>query len=304
MGMNKILWLRLLGVVLLVASAMSFALESKAIVTFEAIARRPHQKPTHIIPYGTQRDQFAQLWLPDGKGPFPVMVLIHGGCWLESINGLRLMPHIAEDLRKSGIAVWSIEYRRLGVNGGGYPGTFLDVATAIDHLREVAKAYPLDLTRVVITGHSAGGHLALWAASRRRIARSSAVYTENPLSVRAAISLAGVNDLDAYRSGNNRACSAKIINQLVNMNGRSKDNYFADTSPAAMLPLGVPQVIVTGMQDPIVPAHFASDYAEAAKKAGDDVTVISADNAGHFDVIDPESRIWKPVKAAVTGYLF
>lgn len=302
--MARVSILRIAGIALVVGSVISAGFDSKAVTSYQEIIKRAHQKPTHVIRYGEHRDQFAQLWLPEGKGPFPVMVLIHGGCWMEYINGLMLMPLMSEDLRKSGIAVWSIEYRRLGAAGGGYPGTFLDVARAIDYLREAAKTHPLDLTRVVIAGHSAGGHLALWAAGRKRIARTSSAYTNNPLNVLAAISLAGVVDLKAYRAADNKACPAKNINLLVDAKDRSNENYFADTSPAAMLPLDVPQVIVTGTKDNIVPAHFASEYTDAAKKAGDAVTLISVDNAGHFDVIDPESRAWKPIKAAITGYLF
>jgi acetyl esterase/lipase len=109
----------------------------------------------------------ADLWLPDGAGPHPVVLMVHGGCWQKEIADRTLMNWAAEDLRKQGLAVWNIEYRGVDEEGGGYPGTFLeDVAHAADALRDQAGAYNLDLNRVAAFGHSAGGHLALWLAAR------------------------------------------------------------------------------------------------------------------------------------------
>jgi acetyl esterase/lipase len=306
MKINTTLAIRLLGIVLLAGSAISFGLESKAAVTYQDVVSRERQKATHIIPYGTSRDQFAELWLPGGKGPFPVVVLIHGGCWANMKNSIQMTTLLAEDLRVSGIAAWNIEYRRYGTEGAGYPGTFKDIADAIDRLRDVAHDHPLDLSRVVVAGHSAGGHLAMWAAARNRIPVTSKLHRDNPLPVQAAFSLSGVNDLLAFYEKNIPTCggSKRITEWLVDKNNRQGEDVFSDTSPAAMLPLGVPQFIVAGERDLIVPPYFASDYVAIAKAAGDNVTLLTFSNAAHFDVIAPETDAWQKTKDAMLPYLF
>lgn len=262
-----------------------------------------HPVPTRTLAYGTLPGQFGELWLPAGHGLHPVVVMIHGGCWLASQPGAELMAYIAEDMRKSGVAVWNIEYRRLGTPGAGYPGTFLDIASGMDYLRRIAQQNQLDLNRVVVLGHSAGGQLALWAAARRRVPHSSPLYRKNALPVRVAISLAGVNDLAAYRSKGPANCGPHTIDALVNAKGRKNQDYFADTSPAAMLPLGVEQVIVAGDADPIVPAGFANDYAAAAQKAGDKVETMNLHGADHFVLIDPRTREWAQIKTSLLAHL-
>ena len=118
--------------------------------------------------YGEDPLQFGELYLPAGDGPFPVVVLIHGGCWLAEFDQAHLRS-LAVAARDSGFAVWNVEYRRVGNPGGGWPGTFLDVAAGTDYLRELARQHPLDLEQVVPVGHSAGGHLALWLAMRSQL---------------------------------------------------------------------------------------------------------------------------------------
>jgi acetyl esterase/lipase len=124
-----------------------------------------------------------------------VVLMVHGGCWRADLPGPELLAWQAEALRRQGLAVWSIRYRRLGHEGGGYPGTFQDVARGADHLRELARDQPLDLSRVLATGHSAGGHLALWLAARKQLPATSALGVKDPLAVHAVVPLAGVGDL-------------------------------------------------------------------------------------------------------------
>ena len=151
------------------------------------------------VAYGTAPSQFAELFAPAGPGPgsglFPVAVIIHGGCWTKEYGGITQMHNIAGDLQRQGIAVWNVEYRRYDEEGGGYPGMYHDVATAIDRLRALAPAHRLDLSRIVLVGHSAGGHLAQWAGSRARLPRSSPLYVADPLPVPVVISLGGLADL-------------------------------------------------------------------------------------------------------------
>jgi acetyl esterase/lipase len=122
---------------------------------------RPRPAASERIRYGDAPSQFADLWLPSGKGPHPVVAMLHGGCWRADLPGLDLMTYAAEDLRQRGIAVWTIEYRRIDETGGGFPGSFDDTGLALDHLRKLAKAKNLDLKNIIALGHSAGGHLAL-----------------------------------------------------------------------------------------------------------------------------------------------
>lgn len=125
------------------------------------------------VTYGADPLQFGDLRLPSGKGPFPVAVVIHGGCWVSTFATLQNTAAMADALRDAGIATWNVEYRRLDNPGGGWPGTFTDVGIAADHVRVLAKTYPLDLSRVLAVGHSAGGHLALWLAGRSAAPPSS-----------------------------------------------------------------------------------------------------------------------------------
>ena len=146
--------------------------------------------------YGRHRSQVAELFLPSGSGPHPVVVLIHGGCWRARYDR-HLMDDLAGDLAARGWAAWNVEYRRVGPRaGGGWPATFDDTAAAIDHLSEVDAA--LDLRRVAAVGHSAGGHLALWAAGR----------TDARVPLTAAVGQAAVSDLD-------RAAAAGVCGGMV-----------------------------------------------------------------------------------------
>jgi acetyl esterase/lipase len=132
--------------------------------TFVAL---PGPEPTLQVRYGEAPSQAIDVFVPSGSGPHPVAILIHGGCWSTTAAGREQLRHLGADLIQRGIAVWSIGYRRANEPGGGYPGTFQDVGAAIDRLREDAPTHGLDLSRTVLVGHSAGGHLALWAAAQR-----------------------------------------------------------------------------------------------------------------------------------------
>ncbi len=149
---------------------------------------RPQPKPDSQVDYGGDPLQHVDVWLPKGKGPFPTVVMIHGGCWQTSIAKADIMNWIAADLRGRGIAVWNIDYRGVDRPGGGYPGTFTDVGAAIDTLKNAAPVFHLDLSRIVAVGHSAGGHLALWAAARDRLPGGSPLFARRPLPIAAVVS--------------------------------------------------------------------------------------------------------------------
>jgi len=260
-------------------------------IGFRDLLARPRQAPDLKIAYGADPMQFGALWLPRSVSakPRPVVVLIHGGCWQADLPGLELMDYLAADLRDRGLVVWNLEYRRIGHVGGGYPGTFQDVARGIDHLRAFGREQDLDLTRVVVVGHSAGGHLATWAAARDRLPMQSPLRLGPALRPRGVVSLAGINDLAAFRAkGPDRCGGPQTIDDLVR--GGSRSSPYEDTSPAR---LGAPtrvQWVMSGDLDPIVPAAFGSAYVGIVKGRAKAVTIPQA---GHFELIDPESTAWK-----------
>jgi acetyl esterase/lipase len=251
------------------------------------------------VAYGSGAEQFGDLRLPAGPGPFPVIVVIHGGCWVSRFATLQSTAAIADDLRDAGVATWNIEYRRLDQPGGGWPGTFLDVAAAVDHLRVLATQHPLDLERVVVTGHSAGAHLALWAAARRKLPRDSPLFRPDPLSPRAAVALGGPGDLADFSTYDRSICGAPVISQLMGGTQDDVPERYAHGSPIRLLPLGVPQVLVVGDADGVMPARSRDAYIAAARQAGDRARSVVVPDAGHFEVIAPTSPAWLAVRSAL-----
>jgi acetyl esterase/lipase len=284
----------------LAAAAMMLLAASveAAPISFGDLLARPRAKPTEVVTYGPAPHQFGELWLPSGRGPFPTVVLIHGGCWLAALPGTELMAYMAADLRAHGYAVWSIDYRRIGESGGGYPGTFQDTGAAIDKLKTLAASRKLDLSHLVAIGHSAGGHLSLWAAARRKIAAESPIGSSDPLPIKGVVSLAGIADLKAYREDGPSACGGEDTIDAIAGADRGGDPYI-DTSPAALAPLGVPQTVISGALDPIVPPKFGWDYAMTAAGSGDKVREVTIEGAGHFELIDPTSAAWATIRTEI-----
>ncbi len=273
----------------------------------------PEEKRSPITPvrlaYGPEYLQFGELYLPERAGPHPVIPLIHGGYWRARYD-LTLMHGLAEDLARRGYAAWNIEYRRVGDTGGGWPGTFHDVARSVDYLRVLAPHYQLDLQRVVPIGHSAGGHLAFWLAARPRIEADSPVAGSSiapregeqpiPLPLAGAISLAGVLNLEtAWRLH----LSNDAVVELLEETFPEAPERYAAASPAAMLPLGVPQVLIHGTRDMAVPIEISRDYATKAQSLGDPVTYLELEGIDHFDVIDPRSTAWEKTVDALEALL-
>jgi acetyl esterase/lipase len=231
--------------------------------------------------YGTRHSQVADVWRPEGTaGDLPVVVLLHGGFWRQ-LYTKHLMRRLAAAVVAHGWMAYNVEYRRVGALGsGGWPETFEDVSSAIDAL---AGMDGVDTRRVVTCGHSAGGHLALWAGSGRP---TDGATDGEPHPVRpcAAVSLAGVVDLvAAARQG----VGGGAVQGLMGGEPDALAERYALASPAALLPLGIPQVLVHGLADSTVPPSLSADYVGAARAAGDDATFVPLAGAGHMEMIDP-----------------
>jgi len=245
----------------------------------------PPPDPDVRVAYGPDPLQFGDLRLPPGAGPHPVAVVVHGGYW-QAIHNLTHAGHLCVDLAAHGIATWNVEYRRLGDPGGGWPGTFDDVLRAVDHVEELARASPLDLDRVALLGHSAGGQLALWAAPRTR------------LRLRGVVSLAGVVDLhhlDASRA--DRGLARRLL-------GGAPDevpDLWDEASPGRQLPWPVRTLLVCGTKDEHWEANEAT--AAAAREAGGEVELVPLRGAGHFELIDPAAAEWDVVRGRVVELL-
>ena len=236
----------------------------------------------HRIPYGDDPSQFGDLFLPEGDGPHPVIFLLHGGCW-RAQYGLGPIGQLARALADRGVAVWSLEYRRLG-NGGGWPNTFLDVAHGADLLRDLADQHSLDLSRIVAVGHSAGGHLALWSAARRLLSADSPIYTPNPLTFQSVVALAPVCDLERAVAWDICVEAADV---LVGGHPREVFANYYQGSPSALLPLGLRHITINGALDDIVPLDYVRPFVDTASKLGDDATLIPVPDVGHFEVVMP-----------------
>jgi acetyl esterase/lipase len=267
-------------------------------MTWDDLTSRLRPAPDAEIKYGDDPYQVVDLWRPKGGGPYPTVLMVHGGCWTTGIADRTLMAWIADDLRGRGIAVWNIDYRGVDRPGGGYPGTFEDAAKAADALKANADRYHLDTSRVVAVGHSAGGHLALWLAGRPKLPDDSRLRTADPLPIASVVSLGGLPDLEQARA-EEQGCGAEVIDQLVGPPILSSRHVYRDTSIPWLAPLGVEQVLINGDADRIIPTHFAASYAAKMEKAGDRVTVEIVPNQGHVELIAPDSAAWAKARAAI-----
>lgn len=235
--------------------------------------------PGARIPYGQDANQFGELRKPQGKGPHPVVIFLHGGYWRAKYD-LTHTGHLCVALNQAGYATWSLEYRRLGHPGGGWPGTFDDVLAGAAHLRQVPD---LDLGRVVVSGHSAGGHLALWLAA------------STPIALRGVAALAPVTDLVR---ASELELSNGVVHELLGGTPREQPQRYAAASPLARLPIATPQRLVHGRRDSVVPFDLSRRFARSSKNA----ELIVLPDAGHFEIIDPRSPAWPQVERAITRW--
>lgn len=283
------------SLLLLVAAIAMSTADPQRSRTFNEVAAMPGRPADARVTYGSAPEQFAELRLPKGAGPHPVVVLIHGGCWRAEYDITHIAP-LATALADDGWAVWAIEYRRVGSPGGGWPGTFQDVGAAIDHLRVVGKSQPLDLSRVVVAGHSAGGHLALWSSSRGLLPKQSPIAVGDPLLPRGVVAIAGITDVAAYASPN--GCGSAVVPLMGGAPDVVADRY-TQASPVALVP-PVPVQLIVGTADTIVPRAQADAFV---KVSGNRATVRLVEGAGHFDLIAPDREAWAVLRDALRALI-
>jgi acetyl esterase/lipase len=279
-----------LALLMSITAGTAAAADPVELSAFIALAR---PEPTLQVRYGAAPAQGIDIFLPAGPGPHPVAILIHGGCWSIATSGREQLRHLGAELAVRGIAVWSIGYRRANETGGGYPGTFQDVSVAVDSLRDDAPTYHLDLSRTVLVGHSAGGHLALWAAARRGLPTASPLYVSSPFMPRAVISLAGVGDLKTFAKFIPLHCGDGILERLA------PSDRLADVSPAMLPPPDSPIVMVSGVLDRLVPPYVARDYARARQGQVGSVRLVDIPEAGHFDLVAPSTPAWAEIRRLI-----
>ena len=272
----------------------------------DVLSRTP-PKADLRLPYGEGPDQFGDLWLPAlqrGKRA-PVVVFLHGGWWKAEYD-LGYAGFLCAALKAAGVAVWSLEYRRVG-DGGGWPATMQDVAMGFDHLAKLAEVYPLDLQHVVASGHSAGGHLAFWLAARHHVPESSPLAKPSPkVAMMGVVALAGAVDLrlvidyaGLFRFSNGKPAVLSLMGGTPN---EFPERYHA-ANPGEMLPLGVPQILVQGSNDDQIAPEIPQRWQQQARKQGDSVEVVIVPGADHFDIVDPETTAWNASRNAILKLL-
>jgi acetyl esterase/lipase len=274
------------------------------------LLKRERPKADATISYGDDLHQRVDLWLPAGAGPHPIVLMVHGGCWTSSVADRSIMNWVAADLRASGVAVWNIDYRGVDRPGGRHDGIFTDAGRAADLLRDHAAAHRLDLARVVAVGHSAGGHLALWLAARPRLGRGLLSKPVDPLPIAHVVSLGGLPDLEQALA-EKQGCGAEPIHKLMlpppmdagKLSRVEQKALLRDKSIPLMAPIGVPQSLVNGDRDRIIPTRFAADYAAKMRAAGDRVSVTIVPNTGHVELIAPETAAWAEAKRLILSQL-
>ncbi|QYE36088.1 alpha/beta hydrolase [Polymorphobacter sp. PAMC 29334] len=248
----------------------------KALAASAALA----SKPNFSGPYGSGDFRHGDLRLPAGRGRFPVAILIHGGCWNANTGDPSDVAALAAALAKRGIATWSIEYRRVGNPGGGWPGTFEDVGDGVDYLRVLAGKFPLNLGNVIVVGHSSGAHLALWAASRRQL--HDPVGGTDPIKLAGVVAIDGPASLAPFIGVDSEVCGHPAIIPLMGGTPAEKPDAYRLAQPADHLPLGVRQYVVKGELGALM-----EPYVTAARAAGDKVELLAPTGADHFDILDP-----------------
>jgi acetyl esterase/lipase len=297
---------------------MTYRIFSAAIVLVCALAATAARsaEPT-TIKYGAEPTSFGELLLPDSKaGPFPVAVLIHGGCWRSDLGSTASFRAMANALAADGIATWNIEFRRVGHDGGGWPGTFLDLGKAVDLLPKLSREHPLDLNRIVLVGHSSGGHFAAWLASRKRLPKASAIRGEPAVMLRGVVLADAFIDplvIDSKGVNGKLYCDDPVLERLVGGKPEARPEQLREISPIAWLPWGVRQeYVVSSRRYPVTPPRPLADgrttmampdYPALARAAGDAINIEIVADADHGDFTKADTAAFGPCVAPRCEFL-
>jgi acetyl esterase/lipase len=241
-------------------------------------------KPNARIAYGKAAQQFGELFLPEQGGPHPAVIFIHGGFWRNSYS-LDHAGQLCAALARAGAAVWSLEYRRLGDPGGDWAGMSDDIIRGAQYLTPLASRYNLDLKRVVAAGHSAGGQLALWLAAQQAV------------DLRGVVPLAAVSDL---RRAYALQLDGGVVGELLGGSPDRVPQRYAAASPIQLLPIPVPQRVIHGTADQVVPFGMSQRFAKASTNS----KLIPLPGAGHFELIDPRSKVWPSIQKNILDWEF
>jgi acetyl esterase/lipase len=249
----------------------------------EDILKLPAPAADARLAYGSDPNQFGEIRLPKDKGPFPVVMNIHGGFWRAAYD-LGHAGHLCAALSQKGLATWNVEYRRVGNPGGGWPNSFEDIRNAYRFVPQLGKRYSVDSTKVLVMGHSAGGQLALCLAAHE------------PALTR-VLSLAGIVDLgqawELHLSDN------AVVAFLGGTPSEVPEHYREADPMAATISRKTTQWLIHGAADNVVSSYFSRSYAERKQQSHEDVHYLEIATAGHFDLIDPRSKAWPKVEGTV-----
>ncbi|GAA2793565.1 alpha/beta hydrolase family protein [Streptomyces showdoensis] len=249
----------------------------------------PAVPPDASAAYGAHPEQVVDFYAPrDGRRSAPLVVALHGGAWRAPYDRRHLTP-FTDFLARRGFAVANVEYRRGngGLVAGRWPDTFDDVAAALDAVPDLAaEALPAaDPRRIVLTGHSAGGHLALWAAARHVLPAGSPWRLPAPPALRGVVALAPIAH---FGSAVELAVCGGAVGQLLGEEAEFSARA-AHADPSLLLPTGIATTVVQGREDIVVPPAVAEAYVDAAARAGETVGFTLLEDAGHFPLIDPSA---------------
>ncbi len=269
------------------------------------------------ISYGLDPLQYGELYLPAGDGPFPVVTFLHGGCWRSSEGMINSYRAMSKAMTEHGIAAWNLQYRGATSPGGGWPGTWQDIANGFDALKKVAESYPVDLQQAVVVGHSSGGHFGAWLAMRSQLPPNSEIYVEPQVNLMALVMTdAYINPLmiDSIGETGEMYCGEPLLEKLVGGSVEDNIDNFLQISPLEWLPWGIPQeYVVSTYRYPVsLPRVLAQgktsmrtppDYPALAVIAGDEINVRLISNESHGGFTREGSRGYDAAISAVLRLL-